>query len=74
MELLTLRVAAERLGITPDTLRAQIRRDRLHARKLGRDWLVDEAEVNRYARMFLGRSGRQPRSDASTRRRGDARG
>ena len=36
-------------GITADTLRAQIRRGRLGARKLGRDWVVEAAEVARLA-------------------------
>jgi excisionase family DNA binding protein len=48
-ELLSLRSAAELLGITPDTLRAQIHRGRLTAIKLGRDWLVRRDEVARYA-------------------------
>jgi excisionase family DNA binding protein len=56
--LLTLRDAAARLGITADTLRAQVRRGRLRATKLGRDWLVEEAEVARYERTSLGRTGR----------------
>lgn len=55
MPLMTLRSASERLGITPDTLRAQIRRGRLRAKKLGRDWLVERAEVDRYRRESLGR-------------------
>jgi excisionase family DNA binding protein len=56
--LLTLKEAATRLGITADTLRAQIRRGRLRATKLGRDWLVEVAEVARYERVSLGRAGR----------------
>ena len=53
MPLTTLRSAAARLGITADTLRAQIQRGRLTATKLGRDWLVDDGEVERYRRMSL---------------------
>jgi excisionase family DNA binding protein len=56
--LLTLKQAAKQLGITADTLRAQIRRERLRATKLGRDWLVEGAEVTRYERDSLGRPGR----------------
>jgi excisionase family DNA binding protein len=49
-ELLTLRQAADSLGITPDTLRAQVHRGRLKATKLGRDWLVERSELIRYRR------------------------
>lgn len=61
MALLTLKEAAAQMGITADTLRAQIRRKRLHATKLGRDWLVEAAEVGRYERTSLGRQGRPAR-------------
>jgi len=59
---MTLREAAAQLGISADTLRAQIRKGRLDATKLGRDWLVEGAEVARYQRNSLGRPGRPPRS------------
>lgn len=49
-ELLTLRQAAERLGVTPDTLRQQIARGVLKAEKLGRDWFVTQEEIERYER------------------------
>ncbi len=58
MALMTLRAAAGQMGITADTLRAQIRRERLRATKLGRDWLVEASEVTRYQRDSLGRPGR----------------
>ena len=61
MALLTLKQAAKQLGITADTLRAQIRKERLRATKLGRDWLVEGAEVTRYERDSLGRPGRPGR-------------
>lgn len=61
--LLTLAQAAERLGRSVNTLREQIRRGRLHAQKIGRDWLVEEAEVERYRRENLGRAGRPPKED-----------
>lgn len=48
MELLTLREAADLLAVRPDTLRAQIHRGRLTASKLGRDWVVDRGELERY--------------------------
>jgi excisionase family DNA binding protein len=50
---MTLPQAAAALGIRPDTLRAQVHRKRLIALKLGRDWLVDEEEVDRYRRESL---------------------
>lgn len=52
---MTLRIAGERLGVTPDTLRAQVHRGKLRAVKPGRDWLVAEEEVDRYRRESLGR-------------------
>lgn len=48
--MLTLAEAAERLGVLPSTLRHQIRNGKLRATKPGRDWLVTEREVERYAR------------------------
>lgn len=68
MALLTLREAAAHLGITADTLRAQIRRERLRATKLGRDWLVEADEVARYERTSLGRSGRPARGGEQSER------
>lgn len=47
---MTLREAAAQLGCTPDNLRGAIRRGVLAARKLGRDWIVEPAEVARYMR------------------------
>jgi excisionase family DNA binding protein len=68
--LLTLREAAAQLGITADTLRAQIRRGRLRATKLGRDWVVEAAEVARYERTSLGRQGRPARGSRAAERSG----
>lgn len=65
MVLMTLRTAGERLAITPDTLRAQIRRGRLRATKLGRDWLVEDGEVARYERESLGKRGRRAASSTT---------
>jgi excisionase family DNA binding protein len=47
---MTLKEAAERLGLTPDTLRQQIAAGKLRARKIGRDWTVSPREVERYAK------------------------
>ena len=57
---LTLPAAASILGLSPATLRSQIRYGRLRARKLGRDWIVSRAEIERYRAVTLGRPGRRP--------------
>ena len=46
--LISLGQAAIRLGLSNTTLRGQVHRGRLAATKIGRDWLVEEAEVERY--------------------------
>lgn len=48
--MLTLAEAAARLGLERDTLRRQVRRGKLRARKVGPIWTVSEREVERYAR------------------------
>jgi excisionase family DNA binding protein len=45
---LTLREAAESLGVSPITLRLQVRNGKLAAEKRGRDWFVSQREVERY--------------------------
>ena len=47
---MTLTEAATILGVTPATLRQQIAKGKLKARKIGRDWWVTPKEVERYAR------------------------
>ena len=47
---MTLTEAAAILGTSPDNLRAAIARGSLKAEKHGRDWWVQPAEVERYAR------------------------
>jgi excisionase family DNA binding protein len=46
----TIKEAADRLGVKPNTLRLQIRNGALRAVKHGRDWWVEPEEVERYAR------------------------
>ena len=48
---LTLIQAAELLGLSPSTLRVQIRKGKLHADKIGRDWHVSAKEVARYRKV-----------------------
>lgn len=45
---MTLREAAEILGLSATTLRVQIRNGKLAAVKRGRDWHVTPAELERY--------------------------
>lgn len=48
--MLTLAKAASLLGVSPTTLRVQIRNGKLRARKVGPVWTVSEREVERYRR------------------------
>ena len=50
ISMLTLAEAAACLGVQPGTLRVQIAKGKLKAKKMGRDWFVSEREVERYAR------------------------
>ena len=54
---LSVREAADRLGVSPAAVRLRIAGGKLPAVKLGRDWRVDEREVLRLARRRDG-SGR----------------
>jgi excisionase family DNA binding protein len=54
---MTLTEAAERLGVSPSTLRVQLWKGKLRGTKRGRDWWITPAEVDRYA----AESGRQTR-------------
>jgi excisionase family DNA binding protein len=47
---MTLKEAAESLSTSPANLRQAIARGSLKATKLGRDWFVKSAEVERYRR------------------------
>lgn len=58
---MTLNEAAEFLGVAPATLRHQIKNKRLEAIKLGRDWMVSDEEIRRYAATSRGRPGRRSR-------------
>lgn len=45
---MTLREAADQLGITPDSLRQAIARGTLKASKRGRDWWVTEKQLKEW--------------------------
>jgi hypothetical protein len=57
-EIVTLREAAELLGISPSTLRHQARGGRIRARLIGKTWVSTREEIERYRRANLGRPGR----------------
>lgn len=57
VDYVSLGEAARRLGIKPDTLLKAVHRGRLNARKVGRDWLVEESEIEWYRMRSLGRVG-----------------
>lgn len=61
MSMLALSEAAERLGLSPITLRTQIKNGVLRARRLGSFYVVTEREVERYRREHLGKVGPKPR-------------
>ncbi len=60
-KMLTLAEAAASLGVQPATLRQQIANTRLKARKAGRDWRLNRAEVERYRLESLGQPGHRPK-------------
>jgi excisionase family DNA binding protein len=46
---MTITEAARTLGLSPKTLRQQIKNRKLRAHKMGRNWFVTDDEVARYA-------------------------
>jgi len=61
--MLTLAQAADRIGVASSTLRTQVHKGRLHARKIGTLWVVNERELARYQRDSVGRPGRKAHRD-----------
>lgn len=57
-DIISLAEAGELLGISPETLRTQVRRGRLEARNIGKTWITTRQEVERYRRENLGQVGR----------------
>lgn len=63
---MTINEAAAQLEVSPSCLHTQARRGRLHARRIGRRWHVDQEEVDRYRVDLLGRKDNH-REDPSSR-------
>jgi excisionase family DNA binding protein len=63
--MLTLTQAAVLLGLSPSTLRNQVKAGRLRARMIGKTWTVSEREVERYRGASLGKPGRHAVSPKS---------
>lgn len=59
---LTTGQAAEMLGVTPTRVRQFIEQGRLGARRLGRDWVLRRAAVERFAAVPRSRTGRPSKS------------
>ena len=53
-EYLTLREAAKESGLSPTTLRVQIRNGRIPATKKGRDWLIEGTDLWNYLEELEG--------------------
>lgn len=57
--MLTLAQAGALLGVSPATLRSQVRNGRLRATLVGKTYVVTPREVERYRAESLGRPGRR---------------
>jgi len=55
MKLLTTKEAAEKLGVTVRRVQAMITNGKLAAQKLGRDYVIDEAELESVKERKIGR-------------------
>ncbi len=58
MELLSLAEAASRLGLSVSTLQHQARDGRIRATLIGKTYVIEASEVDRYRATSLGRPGR----------------
>ncbi len=63
-EVLTLKQAAVRLGLSPTTLRLQVYRGSLKATRIGTTYAVTASEVERYRREHKGKVGPKPKDGA----------
>ncbi len=62
-ELLTLKQAEERIGVSHKTLQLQAKKGVLKARLMGKTWLVTATELTRYEREHKGRVGPKPKRE-----------
>lgn len=60
MKLLSAAEAAARLGVTSRRVLALIELRRLPAEKIGRDWVIREADVDAFAPRPSGRPKKEP--------------
>lgn len=67
MRLLTLAEAGDRLGLSPSTLRNQVKAGKMRATLIGKTWTVTEREVERYRAEHLGRRGRHATASSEAR-------
>ncbi len=56
-EVLTLRQASERTGISHSTLQKQAKNGVLKAQMIGKTWVVTNDELERYRKLHQGRQG-----------------
>jgi excisionase family DNA binding protein len=56
-EVLTVNQAAERIGISPDTLQSQIRRGKIPAQRFGRQWMLTAPAIRQYIEERKGKHG-----------------
>ena len=64
MREITLAAAGALLGVSPASLRSQIRNGRLRGVLVGKTWVVTPREVERYRAESLGRPGRHASASA----------
>lgn len=56
-EVLTINQAAERIGVSVQTIYSQIQRGKIEARRFGRQWMLTADEVRRYIEEIRGKQG-----------------
>ena len=56
MEYITTEKAAEILGVSRSRILALINEGRIHAEKVGRDWIIDPEEIDNFERKPQGNS------------------